>query len=58
MDETKKLIHSHTFQVACFQALIGAVVIFQSSYPEAGWIAILKSALDVYIRMQTSKPIE
>ena len=50
MNNIKALIETRTFKIAALQALIGAVVIFQTAYPADGWLLILKSVLDMYLR--------
>lgn len=58
MQKAKRLVESKTFQVALLQAFLGAVVIFNGAYPGVGWLAIIKSILDISIRLETSLPIE
>lgn len=54
---SKSLFSSKTFWVAFIQAAIAVIVIFQGAYPQVGALLILKSALDVGLRIYTSKPI-
>jgi hypothetical protein len=57
MTNMKSLFASKTFWVAVIQAVAGAIAIFATAYPAVGWIAIAKSLVDVYIRMQTTQAI-
>ena len=57
MNEAKSLVGSKTFQLAFVQAVIAIVVIFSSAYPEAGWLLIGKSFLDVLLRYITTQPV-
>lgn len=40
------------------QAVIAVVIVFQGYYPDAGWLLMAKSMLDIALRMMTTKPIE
>jgi len=53
----KNLLHSRVFWLAVLQAVAGIVVMFQTQYPEVGQFAILKSFVDVLLRLDTSKKI-
>jgi len=58
--DTKALIHSRTFQLALAQAIIGVIVVFQGAYPalqDVGYIAIVKSLIDVFIRTRSTAVI-
>lgn len=57
MQNAKALIQSKTFWVAVAQAILGALVVFGSTYPTVGWIVMAKSVLDVVIRLYTTQPI-
>ena len=57
----KSLFKSKTFWLACTQAAIGIVVIFTTQYPElqtVGGIAILKSVLDMVLRIVTTEAVK
>lgn len=57
---TKALIESRQFWIAAVQALIAIITIAVSNYPgleAAGWLALVKSGLDIWLRTQTSTPI-
>lgn len=58
IDFMKPIWKSKTFYVALIQALAGFLVIFETSYPEFGVIAVMKSFLDVALRVVTVMPIE
>ena len=53
----KNIVKSRTFWVAVAQALAGVVVVFSTTYPEAGWLVILKSGLDIYIKLTSSSAV-
>jgi hypothetical protein len=57
MEQSKALLQSRTFWIAVGQAVIGAIGIFSNSYPGAGWLLILKSSLDVVVRLYTETSI-
>lgn len=57
MQNAKSLLSSNTFQLACLQAAAGVLLIFGTSYPAVGWIALAKSVVDIVIRLRTSQPI-
>lgn len=60
MNEAKALIESKQFWVAVAQAALGALAAFTAAYPAletVGAVLIFKSALDIYLRMNTSQPI-
>lgn len=53
----KTLVTSKTFWLAVLQGIIGLVVVFSTSYPDAGWLLTAKSVLDIVLRLYTSQPI-
>jgi hypothetical protein len=53
----KALIQTKTFKVACLQAAVAIIIIFNGAYPEAGWLLIVKSLVDSYLRMITETPV-
>lgn len=58
---TKALLESRTFWVAVAQSLAGAYLVFAAAYPgleTVGFVFMAKSLLDVFLRLQTSAPIE
>lgn len=54
----KKPWQSKTLWIALFQAVLGFVVVLESQYPTIGYVVVLKSALDIAIRMMTFSEIE
>jgi len=48
---------SKTFWIAGIQASLGVVAVFSAAYPDVGWLMIIKSILDIYIRSTTTKPV-
>lgn len=60
MTQVKPLIYSKQFWVAVAQAVLALIAIFGASYPALqaiGWVGILKSALDIYLRYNTTTQI-
>jgi hypothetical protein len=57
MYQAKSLIQSKTFWIACAQAAFGILVVFGSTYPTVGWIVLVKSGLDMILRIYTTQPI-
>lgn len=54
----KSLYKSKTFWLAVGQALIAAVTIFSTTYPEVGGFLLAKSVIDIGLRMMTADPIK
>ena len=52
--QTKPFWQSKTLWIALAQGVIGILVVVQTSNPELGWIVIVKSVLDMYIRTTTT----
>ena len=60
MNNTKALFASKVFWVAVLQAVIAVIAVFQTHFPElqtVGWLGLVKSFIDVFLRMGTSTPI-
>lgn len=56
--DTKTLIQSKTFWLAVVQAIAGAAIVFSTAYPQAGWLVIAKSVVDIVLRvLSTPTPI-
>jgi hypothetical protein len=53
----KTILQSKTFWLAALQATAGAITIFATEYSEIGWLALVKSVVDVYLRSVTSQPV-
>lgn len=59
----KALIQSHTFWLAIAQFVVGLLAVFTASFGQyvpasiLGVIAMLKSCIDIYLRMNTSQPV-
>jgi hypothetical protein len=56
----KSILKSRTFWLAVIQGVVGVLVVIQSSAPELdsfGYLAVLKSVLDVLLRMDTDTPV-
>ncbi len=59
--KTKTLLSSKVFWVAVIQAVIGVIAVFTTTYPELqviGGVAVVKSILDVLLRLATQLPIK
>ena len=54
MQTTKVWYQSKTLWIALAQGVIGVLVVVQTSNPDLGWIVIVKSVLDIYIRSITT----
>lgn len=60
MNQVKSLVESKQFWVAVAQALAGVYAIFAIQYPMIagiGYIAVLKSFLDIYLRANSTAQI-
>ena len=55
---TKSLLGSKTFWLAVVQAAIAVVVVFDTQYPGVGVLMMLKSVLDIVLRIITTAPID
>ena len=53
----KSLYTSKTFWLAVIQALIAIVTVFSSSYPGVGIFLVVKSMLDIILRIETTTAI-
>lgn len=58
METKKSLFQSRTFWLAVVQAALGAVVVFETNFPGVGWLAIVKSILDIGLRYATTAPVK
>lgn len=63
IEQGKALIHSWTFWLACLQAASGIIVVVQSYFTGIiptgviGGLMIVKSIIDVIVRVKTGQPI-
>lgn len=60
MTQVKGLFASKTFWLAVVQGLLALIAIFGASYPAIqtiGWVALLKSGLDMYLRYNATAQI-
>ena len=53
-----KLINSKTFWLAVVQALSGVLVVFATTYPQVGMLLVVKSVIDVVLRLLTYREID
>lgn len=51
--QTKSFVYSKTFWLATIQALIAIIAIFATAYPQVGELLLIKSILDVLLRVGT-----
>jgi len=58
MTKGKKIWESRTFWLALIQGVLGAVAVAMNLYPEVGALLILKTFLDVALRVYTSQEIK
>lgn len=59
--KSKKLRFSKTFWIALAQAAVGLLAIFLNDNPAldgVGFLAIVKSAVDIFVRMNTKGEIK
>ena len=54
----KAIFTSKTFWVAILQGVLGVLVVVGTSAPELGWVVILKSIIDIGLRMLTTEPVK
>ena len=54
---SKGIFSSRTVWLAIAQGVAGILVVIMTEYPELGYGALLKSILDVLLRMSTTKSI-
>ena len=48
--ETKKWFESKTFWLAVIQGIVAVATIFYTNFPSMGWLLIVKSIADIYLR--------
>lgn len=53
----KSLVESKTFWLAAAQALTGILVVFATAYPDAGYLLVAKSIVDIVLRLATTTTI-
>lgn len=53
----KTLLSSKTFQIAVIQAIGGLLIVALTQLDAVGYVAIVKSVIDILVRMNTSEPI-
>lgn len=57
----KQLLKSKTVRVAIVQAIVGIIVVLQANSAEfksLGFVTVAKTALDIYLRMNTTIPVQ
>ena len=58
MIASKDWYKSKTVWLAMLQFAVGGLVMLQTEYPNVGYIAMIKSILDIGLRFVTEKPIK
>jgi hypothetical protein len=53
----KPIFKSKTFWLAIIQAIGGVVVVFETQYPAIGALIVIKSIIDISLRLITDLPI-
>jgi hypothetical protein len=53
----KNILTSKVFWVAILQGILGVVVVVSTSIPGVGWLMILKTIIDIALRMLTTQPV-
>jgi len=53
----KKMRFSRTLWLALAQGIAGVLAVAITDYPEIGWLAIVKSGIDFWLRYTTTQPI-
>lgn len=53
----KSIFHSKTFWLATIQAVAGVVTVFATTYPSVGFLLIVKSIVDMCLRMTTTTQV-
>ena len=56
--QTKSILLSKTVWLAILQAILGIVVAVGSQIPTVGWLMVVKSIIDVLIRVITTQPVK
>lgn len=54
----KNPLKSKTIWLAVIQGVLGVIVAVSTTYPELGGIMILKSMLDIILRVITTMPVD
>ena len=57
MTTAKIIFTSKTFWLAVLQGILGVLVVIGTQVPELGWVTILKSIIDIGLRMMTTEPV-
>lgn len=50
---TKSIFQSKQFMWAAIQALAGVITIFQTTYPQVGWLVIASSVVAMILRLKS-----
>lgn len=54
----KSIYKSKTFWLAVGQAVIGIIIVLQEVYPSVGALVLLKSGLDILLRVGTHQEVK
>ncbi len=55
--EIKSIWESKTFWLAVVQAIAGVIVVFQTHFPEVGFLVMVKSIIDVVLRLVSTSQV-
>jgi hypothetical protein len=58
MKKVKSILSSRTFWLAVLQGLAGVLTVVATQHPELGFVLMLKSLVDVYLRSTTTTPVQ
>ena len=53
----KPFYKSRTFWIACLQGIVGVTAVLINIYPEVGVLVVMKSILDIVLRVQTTERV-
>ena len=56
--DAKSILLSKTVWLAILQGLLGVVVALGTQLPTVGWIMVVKSVIDVLLRVITEAPVK
>lgn len=53
----KSILQSKTFWLAAVQGLIGVWAVVETAYPTLGWVAIVKTIIDIILRVISTQTV-
>ena len=57
MEKLSQVLKSRTVLMALAQALAGVLIVILTEMNEVGYVALVKSAMDIVLRLDTQKPV-